>query len=78
MAVVHIALSEQHSFNIAEVIEYKQGMITGITEMAVVGRAFLSSECWTVRTVHVQNDLFDGSVLVNFIHALTRLVHWGF
>ncbi|UCC99582.1 MAG: hypothetical protein JSW66_06790 [Phycisphaerales bacterium] len=58
--------------------EYKQGVVTGITEMTVVSRAFLSSKSRTVRTVDVQNNLFDMFVFVNFIDPVTGLVHQGF
>ena len=59
----------------SSLIEYEQGMVTGITEMTVVGRAFLSSECRTVRTVHVQNNFFNGFALMNLINPLTGKIH---
>ncbi len=39
--------------------------------MTIAGRAFLSCERGTVRTVHGQNDLFDRLAVMNFSHALT-------
>ena len=41
-------------------------------------KTFLSSKRRAVRTVHVQNDLFDRLAVMNFIHPLTRLVHQSF
>ena len=42
--------------------------------MTIVDRASLSCERRTVRTVYVQNDLFDRLAVMNFIHPLTGLV----
>ena len=53
-------------------------MITGIAEMIVVGRAFLVSKGRAVRTVDVQNDLFNGFAFMNFIYPLTSLIYQGF
>jgi len=46
--------------------------------MTIAGRALLSCERRTVRTVNVQNALFDRLAVMNFIHPLTRMVHQGF
>jgi len=48
-------------------------VITVIVKMSVVRRAFLSSERRTLRTVHVQNDFYDGLAVMNSIYPLTGL-----
>ena len=46
--------------------------------MTIVGRAFLSAKSRAVRTVHVQDDLFDTLTLMDLINPLAGLVHQNF
>jgi len=78
IGTIDIAVTKQRSFNITKLIEYEQGMVTGITEMTIVSRAFLSSERRTIRTVHVEYNFFDEFALMTFIDPFSRLVYQGF
>ena len=58
ITTIDIAFAKQSKLYIPKLVEYKQGMITGISEMAIVSRSFLFAKGRAVRTVHVEDDLF--------------------
>jgi hypothetical protein len=52
----YVAVSQEGTFQVTELIEAEQRMVTGALEVAVVGRAFLLAVGFADRAVQVQDD----------------------
>ena len=59
MGVVDVTVAEYCSFQIAVLIEAKQGVVTFAAEIAVLGRTLLLTVGFADRAVQVQNQLLN-------------------
>ena len=70
IGTMHVARSQRAPFDIAELIEHKQRMVTGAAEMAVIGAAFLLAVGRAFARIHIENDGLRRSPLVHLVDPL--------
>jgi len=71
IGAVNVAGTQGTPFQIAELVEQKQGMIAGASEVTVVGRSFLVAMGRADAAVHVENDLLRRATVMNAVDPLT-------
>ena len=68
----HIAVAQHCPFQIAELVEAEQGMVTGSAEVTVVQGTFLIPVGLAHGAVHVEDVLLDGLFFMDSIDPLAR------
>src|SRR3954454_12302821 len=71
VSAVDVARPQDTAFDIAELIEHKQRMIAGTSEMPVVGAAFLFAVGRAFARIHVEYDSLLPSPPTHFVNPLT-------
>ena len=75
MGVVDVTVAEYCSFQIAVLIEAKQGVVTFAVEIAVLGRTLLLTVGFADRAVQVQDQLLDRISLAHAIDPFAGQCH---
>jgi hypothetical protein len=68
---IYVAIAKEGSLRVSILIEAEQRMITGILEVAVVDRAFLTAVGRDDRTVHIKDDILRRAALLNPVYTRT-------
>src|SRR5215213_2222713 len=71
VSAVDVARPQDTAFDIAELVEHKQRMIAGTSEMPVVGAAFLFAKARAFARVHVEYDGLWPSPPAHLVDPLT-------
>ena len=71
---MHITGAQSAAFEMTELVENEQRVITHAAEMPVPGRALLRSVGWTDRAIHIQRDPLGRFAFVNTVDPLPRQI----
>jgi hypothetical protein len=67
---MNIAGAKGTPFKVAELVEQKQGMVTGAPEVPVVGRSFLVAVCRADAAVHIEDNLCRRATVMHTVDPL--------
>ena len=70
-----VAAPQQGVFQIAELVEQKQRMVTEAFKVSIVGRALLSPVGLTDGTVQIQDEFFERSSPVDVVDPAAGEIH---
>ena len=70
-----IAAPQHGTFEVAELIEHEQRVVTGTLEVPVVGRALLLSIGLADRAIHVEDQLFGRLAPMDLVDPLAGKIH---
>src|SRR5919202_2471584 len=71
VGTMDVARPQRAPFDIAELVEHEQRVVTGTGKMAVVGAAFLLAIGRAFARIHVENDDLRPSPPAHFVNPLT-------
>src|SRR4051794_17561475 len=74
VSTVDVARPQCASLNVAELVEYKQRMIAGAGEVAVIGTAFLLAVGRAFARIPVKYDGLRPSPAAHFVNPLTQQI----
>src|SRR3954454_8390747 len=71
VSAVDVARPQRTPFDIAKLVEHEQRVITGTSEMTVIGTAFLLAVGRALARIHVEYDGLRPSPPAHFVNSLT-------